>query len=140
MKALVYIGDKKIELKEIENPKIIDSKDAIVKVQLSSICTSDFHIINGQVPRANKNIVLGHEFVGEVVETGSEVKKLNIGDRVSANCITFCGECYYCKNGFINNCEKGGWEIGCRINGCQAEYARVPFADMSLNIITQNVT
>lgn len=140
MKALVYIEDKKIELKEIENPKIIDSKDAIVKVQLSSICTSDFHIINGQVPRANKNIVLGHEFVGEVVETGSEVKKLNIGDRVSANCITFCGECYYCKNGFINNCEKGGWEIGCRINGCQAEYVRVPFADMSLNIIPQNVT
>lgn len=139
MKALVYIGDKKIELKEIENPKIIDSKDAIVKVQLSSICTSDFHIINGQVPRANKNIVLGHEFVGEVVEIGSEVKKLNIGDRVSANCITFCGECYYCKNGFINNCEKGGWEIGCRINGCQAEYVRVPFADMSLNIIPQNV-
>ena len=140
MKALVYIGDKKIELKEIENPKIIDSKDAIVKVQLSSICTSDFHIINGQIPRANKNIVLGHEFVGEVVETGSEVKKLNIGDRVSANCITFCGECYYCKNGFINNCEKGGWEIGCRINGCQAEYVRVTFADMSLNIIPQNVT
>lgn len=139
MKALVYIGDKKIELKEIENPKIIESKDAIVKVQLSSICTSDFHIINGQVPRANKNIVLGHEFVGEVVEIGSEVKKLNIGDRVSANCITFCGECYYCKNGFINNCEKGGWEIGCRINGCQAEYVRVPFADMSLNIIPQNV-
>lgn len=140
MKALVYIGDKKIELKEIENPKIIESKDAIVKVQLSSICTSDFHIINGQVPRANKNIVLGHEFVGEVVEIGSEVKKLNIGDRVSANCITFCGECYYCKNEFINNCEKGGWEIGCRINGCQAEYVRVTFADMSLNIIPQNVT
>lgn len=140
MKALVYIGDKKIELKEIENPKIIDGKDAIVKVQLSSICTSDFHIINGQVPRANKNIVLGHEFVGEVVEIGSEVKKLNIGDRVSANCITFCGECYYCKNEFINNCEKGGWEIGCRINGCQAEYVRVTFADMSLNIIPQNVT
>ena len=66
MKGLVYIGDKKIELKEIENPKIIDSKDAIVKVQLSSICTSDFHIINGQVPRANKNIVLGHEFVGQL--------------------------------------------------------------------------
>ncbi|WP_157150846.1 alcohol dehydrogenase [Brachyspira sp. SAP_772] len=140
MKALFYIGDKKIELKEIENPKIIDGKDAIVKVQLSSICTSDFHIINGQVPRANKNIVLGHEFVGEVVEVGSEVKKLKKGDRVSANCITFCGECFYCKNGFINNCEKGGWDIGCRINGCQAEYVRVPFADMSLNILPENVT
>ncbi|MEI0564029.1 alcohol dehydrogenase [Brachyspira pulli] len=140
MKGLVYLGNKKIELKEIENPKIIDSKDAIVKVTLSSICTSDFHIINGAVPRAKENIVLGHEFVGEVIEVGSDVKKLSIGDRVSANCITFCGECYYCKNGFINNCEKGGWEIGCRINGCQAEYVRVPYADMSLNIIPENVS
>lgn len=140
MKGLVYLGNKKIELKEIENPKIIDSKDAIVKVTLSSICTSDFHIINGTVPRAKENIVLGHEFVGEVIEVGRDVKKLNIGDRVSANCITFCGECYYCKNGFINNCEKGGWEIGCRINGCQSEYVRVPYADMSLNIIPENVS
>ena len=140
MKGLVYLGNKKIELKEIENPKIIDSKDAIVKVTLSSICTSDFHIINGAVPRAKENIVLGHEFVGEIIEVGSDVKKLSIGDRVSANCITFCGECYYCKNGFINNCEKGGWEIGCRINGCQAEYVRVPYADMSLNIIPENVS
>lgn len=140
MKGLVYLGNKKIELKEIENPKIIDSKDAIVKVTLSSICTSDFHIINGSVPRAKENIVLGHEFVGEVIEVGSDVKKISIGDRVSANCITFCGECYYCKNDFINNCEKGGWEIGCRINGCQAEYVRVPYADMSLNIIPENVS
>ena len=140
MKGLVYLGNKKIELKEIENPKIIDSKDAIVKVTLSSICTSDFHIINGAVPRAKENIVLGHEFVGEIIEVGSDVKKLSIGDRVSANCITFCGECYYCKSGFINNCEKGGWEIGCRINGCQSEYVRVPYADMSLNIIPENVS
>ncbi|MEI0567470.1 alcohol dehydrogenase [Brachyspira pulli] len=140
MKGLVYLGNKKIELKEIENPKIIDSKDAIVKVTLSSICTSDFHIINGAVSRSKENIVLGHEFVGEIIEVGSDVKKLSIGDRVSANCITFCGECYYCKNGFINNCEKGGWEIGCRINGCQAEYVRVPYADMSLNIIPENVS
>ena len=140
MKGLVYLGNKKIELKEIENPKIIDNKDVIVKVTLSSICTSDFHIINGAVPRAKENIVLGHEFVGEIIETGSEVKKLKKGDRVSGNCITFCGECYYCKNGFINNCEKGGWEIGCRINGCQAEYIRVPYGDMSLNILPENVT
>ena len=140
MKGLVYLGNKKIELKEIENPKITDSKDAIVKVTLSSICTSDFHIINGAVPRAKENIVLGHEFIGEIAEIGSEVKKLKKVDRVSGNCITFCGECYYCKNGFINNCEKGGWEIGCRINGCQAEYVRVPYADMSLNILPENVT
>lgn len=140
MKGLVYLGNKKIKLKEIENPKIENDKDVIVKVTLSSICTSDFHIINGAVPRAKENIVLGHEFVGEIIETGSEVKKLKKGDRVSGNCITFCGECYYCKNGFINNCEKGGWEIGCRINGCQAEYIRVPYADMSLNILPENVT
>lgn len=140
MKGLVYLGNRKTELKEIDFPKIINSKDAIVKVTLSSICTSDLHIINGAVPRAKENIVLGHEFVGEVIEIGSDVHKLKIGDRVSANCITFCGECYYCKNGFINNCEKGGWEIGCRINGCQAEYVRVPYADMSLNLLPENVS
>lgn len=140
MKGLVYLGNKKIDLKKIENPKILDSKDAVVKVTLSSICTSDLHIINGAVTRSKENIVLGHEFVGEVIEVGKDIKKIKIGDRVSCNCITFCGECYYCKNGFINNCEIGGWEIGCRINGCQAQYVRVPFADTALNILPENVT
>lgn len=85
MKGLVYLGNKKIDLKKIENPKILDSKDAVVKVTLSSICTSDLHIINGAVPRAKENIVLGHEFVGEVIEVGKDVKKIEIGDRVSCN-------------------------------------------------------
>ncbi len=142
MKALVYNNEfkNKIEYTERKDPVIEQNSDAIVKVTLSSICTSDLHIINGFVPRANNDIVLGHEFVGEVVEIGSNVKKLKIGDRVAANCITFCGDCYFCKKGFINNCQKGGWELGCRIDGCQAEYVRVPYADMGLSKLPENVT
>lgn len=142
MKALVYNKNSKnkIELCEKETPKILNPKDAIVEVTLSTICTSDLHIINGMVPRANDNIILGHEFVGIVKEIGSDVKTLSVGDRVSANCETFCGECYFCKRGYINNCESGGWELGCRIDGCQAEYVRVPFADQGLTKIPDNVT
>ena len=109
MKALVYNTDfnGNYNLIDRERPTIIDSKDAIVEVTMSSICTSDLHIIHGQVPRANNNIVLGHEFVGEIIELGSEIKNLSVGDRVSANVETFCGECFFCKRGFINNCENG---------------------------------
>ncbi len=139
MKALVY-NNGNITLTDREIPKIIDARDAIVKVTLSSICTSDLHIINGKVPTANNNIILGHEFVGEIVSVGSAIKNLKIGDRVSANCETFCGECYFCKHGFINNCENGGWHLGCKIDGCQAEYVRVPFADTGLTKLPDNVT
>lgn len=138
MKALVWNGNK-IELTEKEKPEIIHSRDAIVKVKFSSICTSDLHIIKGFVPKAKEGIVLGHEFVGEIVELSGEIKNLKVGDRVSANCETFCGECYFCKRGFVNNCENGGWELGCTIDGCQAEYVRVPFADCTLTKIPDNV-
>ncbi len=121
-------------------PEILDPRDAIVKITMSSICTSDLHITKNAVPRAIEETTLGHEFVGEVVKVGSAVKKLKPNDRVAANCITFCGECFYCKRGFINNCENGGWEIGCRIDGCQAEYVRVPYADTGLSIIPDNVS
>lgn len=140
MKALCCHKDGSIELIEKPIPEIKNSKDAIVKVTLSTICTSDLHIMHGSVPRAIPETVLGHEFVGEVISLGSDVKKLKIGDRVAANCITFCGECFFCKKGFINNCENGGWEIGCRIDGCQAEYVRVPYADMGLSILPDEVT
>lgn len=139
MKALVWENNR-IELKEKNLPKIIHPRDVIVKVKLSSICTSDLHIIKGFVPKAKPGIVLGHEFVGEIVEIGSEIKNLKIGDRVSANCETFCGECYFCKKGFINNCENGGWELGCTIDGCQAEFVRVPYADMGLTKIPENLS
>lgn len=121
-------------------PEIKHPQDAIVKVTMSSICTSDLHIIKGFVPRANEDIVLGHEFVGEVVEVGEGVKRLHAGDRVGANCETFCGECYFCQRGFVNNCEKGGWELGCRIDGCQAEYVRVPYADNGLYKLPESVS
>lgn len=140
MKGLVYHKGGAIELLDVPVPKLEEDTDAVVRVTLSTICTSDLHIMHGAVPRAIPEKVLGHEFVGEVVEVGRSVKKLKPGDRVAANCITFCGECAYCRQGFINNCEKGGWELGCRIDGCQAEYVRVPFADMGLTKIPDSVT
>lgn len=140
MKALICHKNGSIELIEKEMPKLQNDRDAIVKVTLSSICTSDLHIMRGAVPRAVPETVLGHEFVGEIVEVGSAVKNLRKGDRVAANCETFCGECFFCRHGFINNCEKGGWELGCRIDGCQAEFVRVPFADTGLTKIPENVS
>ncbi len=140
MKALVYKKNGKIELCEKPVPEIQDANDAIVKVTLSTICTSDLHIIHGAVPLAKEGVTLGHEFVGEIIQTGKNVKNLKIGDRVSANCITFCGECGFCKRGFINNCINGGWEIGCKIDGCQAEYVRVPFANTGLTKLPDNVS
>ena len=129
MKSLVYNKDfgGGIKLCNRKTPEIINPKDAIVKVTLSSICTSDLHIIKGFVPAVENNIILGHEFVGEVVTVGEDVKDLKAGDRVSANCETFCGECFFCKRGCINNCQNGGWLIGCRIDGCQAEYVKRTF-------------
>lgn len=140
MKALIYSSKGKIELVEKPKPKLVSKKDAIVKVTLSSICTSDLHIINGFVPKAKAGVTLGHEFVGVVEEIGEEVKKVSVGERVSVNCETFCGECYFCKKGFINNCENGGWFLGCQIDGCQAEYVRVPFADNALTKLPDNVS
>lgn len=140
MMALVYSGEGKLSLQEREAPKLQQPRDAIVRVTRSAICTSDLHIKNGAVPRAKQGVVLGHEFVGEIVEAGSSLSHLRPGDRVAANCITFCGECWFCQQGFINNCEDGGWELGCRIDGCQAEYVRVPFADRGLTKIPDSVS
>ncbi len=140
MKALIWNKDGTLELVDKPIPQITDPNDAIVKVTMSSICTSDLHIISGCVPKAIPGTVLGHEFVGEVVETGSAVKNLKAGDRVSANCETFCGECFFCKRGYINNCINGGWKLGCSIDGCQAEYVRVPYANTGLTKLPENVT
>ena len=142
MLAYTYIDNEKFELIEKDKPQIIYSKDAIVKVTMSSICTSDLHIKHGSVPKAVKGITVGHEMVGIVEEIGSDVKNVKVGDRVTVNVETFCGECFFCKNGYVNNCtdKNGGWALGCRIDGGQTEYVRVPYADNGLNIIPQNVT
>ena len=142
MLAYTYVDDGKFELIEKERPQLIDSKDAIVKVTMSSICTSDLHIKHGSVPKAVKGITVGHEMVGIVDEIGSNVKNVKVGDRVTVNVETFCGECFFCKNGYVNNCtdKNGGWALGCRIDGGQTEYVRVPYANQGLNKIPDNVT
>ena len=108
MKAVVYRGKGQVALEDRPMPVIKDERDAIVKVTLSTICSSDLHIKHGTVPRAKENTVLGHEFVGEVVEVGSAVKKFKKGDRVSVSVETFCGTCFFCRNGYVNNCVEGG--------------------------------
>ena len=142
MKAYTYIEKGRFELKEKPKPELQDPKDAIVRVTLSSICSSDLHIKHGSVPRAVPGITVGHEMVGIVEQVGSEVKSVSVGDRVTVNVETFCGECFFCRNGYVNNCTdpSGGWALGCRIDGGQAEYVRVPYADQGLNKIPDSVS
>lgn len=142
MKAYTYISEGNFELREKEKPVIMHERDAVVKVTLASICSSDLHIKHGSVPRAVPGITVGHEMVGTVEEIGSKVTNVKPGDRVTVNVETFCGDCFFCKNGFVNNCtdKNGGWALGCRIDGGQAEYVRVPFADQGLNKIPDSVT
>ena len=123
-------------------PQIVDPRDAIVRVTLGSICTSDLHIKHGSVPRAVPGITVGHEMVGVVEAVGSGVTSVRRGDRVAVNVETFCGECFFCRHGYVNNCTdpNGGWALGCRIDGGQAEYVRVPYADQGLSPIPGNVS
>lgn len=142
MKAYTYIEKGRFELTDKPKPGLKDPKDAIVRVTLSSICTSDLHIKHGSVPRAVAGITVGHEMVGIVEEVGAEVKNVRKGDRVAVNVETFCGECFFCRKGYVNNCTdpSGGWALGCRIDGGQTEYVRVPYADQGLSRIPDTVT
>lgn len=142
MKALTYIEHGKFALQEKAKPQLVASRDALVRVTLGSICTSDLHIKHGSVPRAVPGITVGHEMVGVVEAVGADVKTVKPGDRVTVNVETFCGECFFCKKGFVNNCTNphGGWALGCRIDGGQAEFVRVPYADQGLNKIPDSVT
>ena len=142
MKAYTYINKGEFALIDKPKPTIIEPTDAIVRVTLGSICSSDLHIKHGSVPRALPGTTVGHEMVGIVEELGSEVKGVSVGDRVTVNVETFCGECFYCKHGYVNNCTSphGGWALGCRIDGGQTEYVRVPLAEQGLNRIPDSVT
>lgn len=142
MKAFTYIEKGRFAMTDKPRPSIQSPTDAIVRVTLGSICTSDLHIKHGSVPRAVLGITVGHEMVGIVEETGSEVKGVSVGDRVTVNVETFCGDCFYCRHGYVNNCTSphGGWALGCRIDGGQAEYVRVPLASQGLNRIPDSVT
>ena len=142
MLAYTYIEHGKFELIEKPKPGLKDHRDAIVRVTLGSICTSDLHIKHGSVPRALPGTTVGHEMVGIVEQVGADVTSIRPGDRVTVNVETFCGECFFCRHGYVNNCTdaNGGWALGCRIDGGQAEYVRVPYADQGLNCIPDAVS
>lgn len=142
MLAYTYIEHGKFELIEKPKPGLKAPRDAIVRVTLGSICTSDLHIKHGSVPRALPGTTVGHEMVGIVEQVGAEVTSVGLGDRVTVNVETFCGECFFCRHGYVNNCTdaNGGWALGCRIDGGQAEYVRVPYADQGLNRIPDAVS
>jgi alcohol dehydrogenase len=132
MKAIVYHGPGLKAWEEVPKPIIIDSTDVIVRVDAVTICGTDLHILKGDVPAVTDGRILGHEAVGTVEEVGSGVKTVKAGDRVLVSCITACGSCRYCREGQYGQClGGGGWILGHKINGTQAEYVRVPFADTS---------
>lgn len=142
MLAYTYVDNGRFELRDKPVPSVLGPRDAVVKVTLASICTSDLHILRGAIPRAVKGITVGHEMVGVVERVGSAVTHVVPGDRVCVNVETFCGECWFCRRGYVNNCtdRHGGWSLGCRIDGGQAEYVRVPFADTGLTKIPDGVS
>lgn len=142
MLAYTYLDKGNFQLIEKPVPTLQNDRDAIVRVTLASICTSDLHIKHGSVPRAVPGITVGHEMVGVVEQVGSAVHNVRPGDRVAVNVETFCGECFFCRHGWVNNCTDpdGGWALGCRIDGGQAPFVRVPYADQGLTPIPDAVT
>jgi alcohol dehydrogenase len=133
MKALVYQGPGQRVWDYVPDPKILEPTDAIVRIDSSTICGTDLHILKGDVPEVKPGTVLGHEAVGTIVEVGAAVTTVKAGDRVLVSCITSCGRCRFCKEGHYGLCTGGGgWIFGHLIDGLQAEYARVPFADTSV--------
>lgn len=140
MKAFVYHGPKNMSLDQVPDPVILKPTDAIVRVTTSTICGTDKHIRNGGMPEVEPGRVIGHEFCGEVIEVGTGVNKFKIGDKVAVSCITQCMECYYCKRGIYSRCENGSWIFGYKIDGCQADYVRVPYADSGMYLIPDSLT
>ena len=142
MKAYTYIEKGHFALIDKPRPVLLEPTDAIVRVTLGSICSSDLHIKHGSVPRAVPGITVGHEMVGIVEEAGPQVGGVKVGDRVTVNVETFCGECFFCRHGYVNNCTSphGGWALGCRIDGGQTQYVRVPLATQGLCRIPDTVS
>lgn len=132
MKALVYHGPGQKAFEEKSKPEIQTPTDAIVRILKTTICGTDLHILKGDVPEVTDGLTLGHEGVGIIEETGSNVSNFKKGDHVLISCITSCGKCGYCRKGMYSHCENGGWVLGHLIDGTQAEYVRIPFADTSL--------
>ncbi len=146
MKALVYHGPGQKAWEEVPDPVIIHPTDAIVQIDTTTICGTDLHILKGDVPAVSEGRILGHEGVGTVIEVGSAVSSVAIGDRVILSCVSACGSCSYCHQGLYAHClaDEGasgiGWIFGHLIDGTQAEYVRVPFADNSVYTVPDGVS
>ena len=141
MKALVYHGPQQKGWEDVPEPELRDDTDAIVRVDTVTICGTDLHIMKGDVPTVTDGRILGHEAVGTVEQVGAGVKNVKVGDHVLVSCITACGSCRYCREGMYGQClGGGGWILGHKINGTQAEKVRVPFADTSTYIVPEGVS
>lgn len=143
MKALVYHGPGNKAWEDVPDPVLIDATDVIVKVDTTTICGTDLHILQGDVPAVTDGRILGHEAVGTIVEIGDGIRNWSVGDRVIVSCITNCAKCYYCRNHLPSHCRTVGgvgWIFGHLIDGTQAEYVRVPYADTSLYAIPEGVS
>ena len=141
MKALVYHGPGEKAWETVPDPVIQEPTDVIVRIDSSTICGTDLHILKGDVPAVKPGTILGHEAVGTITELGSAVTTLAVGDRVLVSCISACGRCSYCREGHYGQCTGGGgWIFGHLIDGLQAEYARVPFAETSVYKVPEELT
>lgn len=140
MKAVVYQGPGKMSLENVKVPVIQEADDAIVRVTKSTICGTDIHIMSGGLPAVEPGRIIGHEFVGEVVEIGPSVRSAKVGDKVAVSCVTQCGECFYCVRQMYSQCETGSWVFGYLIDGSQSEFVRVPHANMGLHQIPDDLT
>jgi alcohol dehydrogenase len=132
MKALVYHGPGYKAWEEKPKPVLMEATDAVVKIFKTTICGTDLHIMKGDVPTVTDGRIIGHEGIGIIEEIGTAVSNFKVGDHVLISCITSCGKCEYCKKAMYSHCENGGWILGNTIDGCQAEYVRIPYADNSL--------
>ncbi|MFD5497203.1 zinc-dependent alcohol dehydrogenase family protein [Streptomyces sp. NPDC001812] len=134
MKGYVFHGPGQASWEEVPDPGVKEPTDAIVRVDAVTVCGTDLHILKGDVPEVRPGTVLGHEAVGEIVEVGSDVRTVRPGDRVLVSCISACGRCRYCRESMYSQCRGGGgWILGHLIDGTQAEYVRVPYADLSVH-------
>jgi len=132
MTALVYHGPGQRAWEDVASPTIQQPTDAIVRITTSTICGTDLHILKGDVPSVTPGRILGHEGVGVVTDVGTAVTAVKPGDRVIISCVTSCGKCDFCRKGMYSHCRDGGWILGNTIDGTQAEFVRIPHADMSL--------
>jgi alcohol dehydrogenase len=132
MKALVYQGPGKRAWEDKPRPVIRNPADAVVRITTSTICGTDLHILKGDLPSVAAGRILGHEGIGVIEEVGTAVSEFRVGEKVIISCITACLKCVFCKRTMYSHCSRGGWILGCAIDGTQAEYVRIPYADGSL--------